>query len=141
MKLDLLRNELIRDEGLKLTAYKDSVGLWTIGVGHLLGDEQRMTEITTDEAHALLEWDIRIAQSRLAPLISPAEFDALSDPRQRALINMAFNLGHRLGQFKKFWMAFTAKDWTASGKEMMDSKWAVQVGTRAERLRDMIVTG
>ena len=40
--------------------------------------------------------------------------------------------------FKKFLAAMEAEDWEEAGKQMLDSRWAKQVGVRAERLRDRI---
>jgi lysozyme len=58
------------------------------------------------------------------------------------LVNMAFNLGPtRLKGFKKFIAAFDAKDWDGAVIEMLDSKWAKQVGARAIRLAKMVRTG
>lgn len=138
----LLDTELIRDEGIRLESYKDSVGLWTIGVGHLLGTERRMTTITRDEAWALLGQDVDTALDTahyIAPMWAAPEWDGA---RGRALANMAFNLGRqRLLGFKKFGGAINAFDWPTAAKEMMDSKWSTQVGARATRLRDMILNG
>ena len=135
---DELRRDLMRDEGLKLTAYKDSLGYFTIGVGHLLGTTQRMSEITTAEAFALLEADVAEAAYRVKGLFGDLELDPV---RLRALTNMAFNLGNRLGDFKHFIAAVKAGDWLAAGQNMSDSLWAKQVGARAVRLRAMIETG
>ena len=33
---DKLRRDLVRDEGKRLRPYRDSLGNWTVGVGHLL---------------------------------------------------------------------------------------------------------
>jgi lysozyme len=138
MDRDKLREELIRDEGLRLQAYKDSVGLWTIGVGHLLGDTARMTSITLAEAYALLEADINEAEMRARKLVGSAEIE---DVRWRVLVNMAFNLGDRLGQFKRFLGAVGVSDWTSASVYMLESKWAKQVGARAIRLSRMMLTG
>ena len=52
---------------------------------------------------------------------------------------MCFNMGApRLGQFKKFIAAINDGNWNTAAVEMMDSRWAKQVGVRAERLRDRI---
>jgi lysozyme len=128
---------------VRYTSYKDTVGLWTIGYGHLLGDKQRMTEITFSEAEALLDSDIKQAEAivrRLVQQATSAGAAMLGQSRERALVNMAFNLGQRLGGFKKFLAAVNANDWANAAIEMMESKWAVQVGDRAKRLRDMILT-
>lgn len=150
-----LRKELERDEGLRYESYQDSVGLWTIGVGHLLGEKRRMTEITFSECEALFTQDVKIAEQiirRFVPKVGQYVIQglgeglkkgsyAISPIRERALINMAFNLGYRLSGFKKFLAAVNAEDWETAAKEMMDSKWAQQVGDRAVRLRDQILNG
>lgn len=133
-----LKTELIRDEGLKLAAYKDSLGFWTIGVGHLLGSKPRMTEINVSEAYALLEADIDEAERRAERFLGGAVLD---DVRMRAIVNMAFNLGGKLYAFEDFQKAVKAGDWEKAGAEMSDSKWSGQVGERAVRLRNMIEVG
>lgn len=133
-----LRRDLIRDEGLKLTAYQDTLGYWTIGVGHLLGESKRMDVITPRECQALLDADILDASVFLSELVDTTGLDEV---RHRALVNMAFNLGGKLKQFKRFLGAVRAKDWEAAGEHMADSLWARQVGDRAVRLRKMIEEG
>lgn len=136
-----LRAELRRDEGCELTAYKDTLGYWTIGVGHLLGAEQRMSQITPSEADALLDADINAAVDIVIKRVGQIQFEMIDDVRQRALINMAFNLGPKLLQFKRFLSSVDNRDWTSAAREMMESLWAKQVGLRAIRLRRMIETG
>jgi lysozyme len=131
-----LREDLIRDEGRRLTVYQDTNGLFTIGVGHLLGTK-RMESITDRECDALLDADIEDA-TRLAQSLVGMGHDEV---RMRALVNMAFNLGGGLHGFQKFLAAFRANDWQTAGDEMLKSVWATQVGDRALRLHDMIVNG
>ena len=147
----LLKAELIRDEGKHLKAYKDSVGLWTIGVGHLLGSTPRMLEITEAECEALFNYDIDTAEKVVEKLFphfkqgaggSILTFSEDEDVRARVLVNMAFNLGPaRLAEFKKFVAMVRLRAWADAAREMMDSKWATQVGKRALRLRDMMRDG
>jgi lysozyme len=55
---------------------------------------------------------------------------------------MCFNLGHpRLSKFKNFIHAMQVSNWELAAEEMMDSKWATQVGDRAKRLRDRMLKG
>jgi lysozyme len=55
---------------------------------------------------------------------------------------MCFNLGlGRLKGFKKFLAAMATSNWAVAAVEMLDSKWAQQVGLRSTRLRDMVLTG
>jgi len=58
------------------------------------------------------------------------------------LTNMCFNLGApRLSGFKKMWEAIEAGDYSTAAEEMLDSKWARQVGPRADRLAQKMETG
>ena len=67
---------------------------------------------------------------------------SLDDNRQRVVANMCFNLGQpRFSGFKKFIHAMQVSDWERAAEEMMDSKWATQVGDRAKRLRDRMLKG
>jgi len=67
-------------------------------------------------------------------------FDELSGPRQRAFANMAFNLGRqRLARFVKMVAAAKQYDWCEVSRQMLDSKWARQVGPRADRLAEMVL--
>jgi len=61
---------------------------------------------------------------------------------KRVLANMCFNLGiTRLLKFQKFLTAIEKQDWNTAAVEMMDSRWATQVGPRATRLRDRVLKG
>lgn len=75
-------------EGLRLVAYQDSVGVWTIGYGHTKG-VQAGQEITESYAEALLKEDVRAAENCIEKLVTvpltQGEFDALC--------SFTFNLG------------------------------------------------
>ena len=137
-----LKKELLRDEGMRLTSYQDTVGLWTIGVGHLLGKERRMTSITLAECNALFDVDIDEAERVVVELIPEFAYwpSGYNETRARALVNMGFNLGPRLGSFVRFLGAVRGDLWRSAAVYMLQSKWAKQVGARAVRLRDQILT-
>ena len=66
----------------------------------------------------------------------------LDEVRQAVLIDMVLNLGWpRLSQFKKMFAALDAQDYIHASREMLNSRWADQVGMRAKRLADMMRTG
>lgn len=77
-----------RFEGVRLAAYQDSVGVWTIGYGHTWLVSPGMT-CTTEQAEAWLISDTLIAQSDVNEYVhvtlTQGEFDALVD--------FAFNVG------------------------------------------------
>ena len=56
-----IEEELIKEEGLRLSCYKDSLGNYTIGVGHLL--KSPCDDVSLEYAGRLLNEDIHIAQN------------------------------------------------------------------------------
>ena len=136
MNREQLIEELKRDEGVVLTLYKCSAGKNTIGVGRNVDDRG----ITDDESDYLLSNDIDLCVKELEGTFP--WFQTLSDTRQRVMVNMCFNLGlSRLMGFRKFLAAMEAGEWETAGVEMLDSKWARQVGPRSTRLRDLVLEG
>ena len=134
MDMDKLMDELIRDEGLRLKVYLDSEGIETIGVGRNL---QR--GITRDEAMLLLNNDIRYA---IQEAMTFPWYEKLTEQRKRVIVNMIFNLGlTRFSGFKNTIRYLEMGDYEAASEEMLDSKWARQVGVRATRLSDMMRNG
>lgn len=137
-RAELLR-ELVRDEDLKLHAYPDSEGFWTIGVGRLI-DKRRGGKITKEEAFYLAGHDIDDVEADLDRALP--WWRKMSERRQRALANMCFNLGlPRLLEFKKALVHLEAGRYHEAAVEMLDSKWSKQVGERAQRLAAMIREG
>lgn len=131
-----LVDQLIRDEGLRLHPYVDTVGKTSIGVGRNLTD----VGISEPEAEMLLSNDIAVASARLAEIFPWTS--GLDECRRSALINMTFNMGiGKLAGFRQFLAALQAKDWAAARDAMLDSAWAKQVGARAQRLAIQIHTG
>lgn len=120
--------DLIRDEGVRLRAYRCSAGFLTIGVGHKLTPREiqsDMTEISLEQAGYLLHQDIGLALGGCYGIFGRWHFDGLSEPRQRALVNMCFQLGTAgLAKFKRMVAAIMANDWPTAQKEALDSKWA-----------------
>ncbi len=135
---DALIRELIRDEGKRLTPYPDSLGYWTVGVGHLLKRGEKRERITEAQCRDYLVGDIVDAENKLNDIMPG--WRALSDVRQRAMVNLAFNLGWGLKQFVNFLAAMAREDYTDAGRHLRASKWAAQVKSRAPRIIHMIVT-
>jgi len=125
-----LIRDLIRDEGLRLEAYRDSEGHLTIGVGRLIDPPGGLNE---EEARYLLNGDIDRAMRGLDA--HRAWWRDLPEPAQRALLNMAFNLGIRgVLKFQRMLAALRRRNYEAAARECLDSRWAGQVGERAERI-------
>lgn len=136
MNNDQLAKELIADEGLKLKPYYCTAGKLTIGVGRNLEDRG----ISPAEATHMLTNDIAAITQDLNRAIP--WWTTLSEPRQRVLANMAFNLGiSRLLGFKNALTLMKIAKYEDAAKEMLDSNWARQVGPRAIRLAKMMRDG
>ena len=137
--IQLALEQLKIDEGCRLTAYQDTVGVWTIGYGHT-GGVKKGDKITQKEAEEFLLEDTLEAARDASTL--PVGFDGLNAVRQSVLINLAFNLGlTRLLNFKRFLAAVQVRDFDRAALEMLDSKWAGQVGQRAIRLAKLMKQG
>ena len=139
-----LKEEIISDEGSVLKVYKDHLGYFTVGVGHLI--------LPSDE-----EWGVSvgtpITQTRADEFLVKDFNNVLKEceenfhnnwrdwPEEVKLIiaNMAFNLGlPRLEKFQLMLKAINKEDYVTASKEGLDSKWADQVYNRARRLMDRL---
>ncbi len=75
-------------EGVKLSAYLDSVGVWTIGYGHIKGVKLGQV-ITQAQADAFFLDDLA---SHALPILSAIKVP-VADHERDALISIAFNIG------------------------------------------------
>ena len=130
-----LRNTLKRHEGCRLRPYKDSTGNLTIGYGRNLDS----IGITMHEADYLLSGDIDSAVKTARHIVY--NFDSLDEVRQEIVVNMAFNIGMKLGGFRKMRLAIAEGDFDKAAEEMLDSRWAKQVGRRATELAEAMRSG
>ena len=121
---------------MEYRVYEDTQGILTIGVGRNLEDRG----LSEDEVDYLLNNDIKICVEELKRSFD--WYDDLDDIRKRVLVDMMFNLGMpRLKGFVKMLEAIESGAWGAAAEEMLDSTWARQVGSRADRLSEMMETG
>jgi len=145
-----LREELVSDEGSVLKVYRDHLGYFTVGVGHLITPKDEEwgvglgTPITQTRADELLFYDLNNVLKECEDHFHNNWRDW---PEEVKLIiaNMAFNLG--ITKLKKFQLMITAinkGDYKTAAAEGEDSRWAKQVYNRSKRLmnrlRDIDVT-
>lgn len=142
--------QIKRHEGFRRTPYQCSAGTWTVGYGHTMWVDLEMNVSPEWAAIILEEYDLPRADDDLFEVdkAKGAGFwddwlmDEVEDARLFALVNMAFNLGRRrLAGFRKMWNALKQRDYAAAADEMLDSKWAKQVGDRAVELAEQMRTG
>ncbi|SDO96170.1 glycoside hydrolase family protein [Desulforhopalus singaporensis] len=126
--MDLI-DELKRHEGFSPRPYLCPAGVLTIGYG--------FTYLTEEEAHMILKTRVKRLHNQLLPSMKN-----LSPARQEVLVNMSFNLGvEGLFKFRRMWAAIRAHNFDLAADEMLDSKWARQVGSRAEELSEKMRKG
>lgn len=141
-----LTAQIQKSEGLRLAAYRCTAGRLTIGFGHncdtspVPGVSKVGDRITREQADDLLSkdlsavvWEVRKA----LPWVT-----SLEAPRQAVLYDMAFNMGTRgLLGFRNTLRFIEAGDYKRAARNMLQSKWADDVGRRADRLADQMATG
>lgn len=131
-----LIDQIKRHEGFRSKPYKCPAGKLTIGYGRNIEDNG----ITMDEAEHLLVNDIARSQTELSN--SLPWYKGLSHRRKQAMINLAFNMGWgTLQKFKKFLAAMESGNYSIAKDELLDSKYAQQVGKRAQEVAEQIVNG
>ena len=138
----LLLAELRRDEGVRYSPYLDSVGVKTVGVGHNLeANPLELTYPLTDEqVDKILADDLIRVFSGLDRKIG--WWRNLSYARQRGLVNFVFNVGLTTAlTFKRSINHLKNEYYSAAADEMLNSKWASQVGDRAKRVTELIRNG
>ncbi|WP_256856095.1 lysozyme [Rodentibacter ratti] len=92
-------HHIIRDEGERLTAYQDVVGIWTIGVGHTGQVDGKpvakgMT-ISKEKSREILKADL----ARFENAINTSVNVSLTQNQFDALVSLAFNIGE--GAFRR----------------------------------------
>jgi lysozyme len=113
-------------EDVALKPYRDTVGKLTIGIGRNLDDRG----ISFAEAEYLCNNDIDEVTGQLQHSLQ--WFDSAPEPVQLVLIDMCFNMGIAgLLEFRKTLDLLQTGQYQLAAQEMLNSKWAKQVGTRA----------
>lgn len=136
MDREKLAAQLTIDEGRRALIYLDSVGKWTGGVGRNLVDRP----FSDDEIDLMLKNDIDLVEQDLDRRLP--WWREMSNARQNVLANMCFNLGiTRLLGFTQALSHMRSRRYEAAAREMLDSKWAKQVGARAIRLAALMRKG
>lgn len=131
-----LERELEVDEAFRAKPYRCTAGKLTIGIGRNIDD----VGITRDEALFLLRSDITKIEAQLDKNLP--WWRKLSDARQRVLLNMTFNMGLRtMLTFERTLGLIQFGKYHEAAQAMLQSKWAKQVGERAERLSEMMKVG
>ena len=142
MTTPFLQADIAHDEGCRHVAYRDTLGIWTVGYGHAhVPPGTTWTQERCDEVLAADIADTIAALDRVIPW-----WRTLNDARQDVLVNMCFNMGwgngkHGLSSFKTTLGQIEGGNYEVAANRMLESHWAEQVHGRAKRLSEQMRTG
>jgi lysozyme len=102
-------------EGLRLEAYRDTRGIWTIGYGHT-GPEVRQGSVWTEsQANLALVSRINaiagILTGCIVPLLTQGQFDAL--------VSLCYNIGQGAFRGSTLLKKLNQRDFTGAGAEIL----------------------
>lgn len=134
--------ELVKEaEGFYTGTYLCPAGKITQGYGrnlevHPLTEEEK-EELNNDGSvskEVAEKWALKELQECEEKLMSNIIYQKQTEVRKAVLLDMCFNIGYSgLMKFKKMWFALGDRDYTTASREMKDSSWYIQVGTRGKR--------
>ena len=135
------------NEGNENTPYQDTLGNWTVGIGHYIGktlperfknSDGTPKTLTDTQVQMLFEKDYKEHKEDAAKL---PMYSQLDNKGKQALIDLTFNMGNEKfneDEWKLFFTALKNKDLKTAAKELKNSKWYNQVGDRAPRVINLI---
>lgn len=127
-ELVLLVSDLKEAEGWRPNAYQDTQGIWTIGFG------TNLQELNIDRQTGEKWLQSSLFKAELEAQ-SFAFFQRLNNPRKRVVIELIYNMGlPRLLGFVRMLDALEKGEYVRAAAELLRSKYATQVGQRAQRL-------
>lgn len=116
-------------EGFRGMPYEDSLGYLTIGYGTLL-------PLSEEEAQLLLRYRLNKVEESLECI---EFYHELPIEIREVLQNMCYNMGITgLLNFKKTLFYLEHRMFEKAGSEMLNSRWAEQVGNRAVELSTIV---
>ena len=139
-----IKQMVIANEGWRTKPYKDSRGLWTVGVGHLIGNGKTLPkewdrELTNEEVRQLFEkdFDEHLKQAQKTP-----GWDKANEAGRAGLIDLTYNMGgYWYTKFKKAAALLKDGNFKDAALELKNSAWYKQVGGRAPVTISLISSG
>ena len=148
--MEQIKERIKGHEGFRDEAYNDSLGVSTIGWGHMILPEDNIQigiKYSVDHLSDLFDKDFKIAvkgakqliEEHLPNLYTQGLKQDKIELIQGVLIEMVFQMGYpRVSKFKKTLKALDTGDFNAAANEMLDSRWHKQTPARAIELSTVI---
>jgi lysozyme len=140
---------LKKDEGVRAQPYRDSKGLWTVGVGRLIGAQITDLKLSDDEIVYMLHNDIKKHWLEAVEIFGNDFLCELTPARQVAILSLLFTLGK--SKFLKFHntiKAIKSHNWESAAANILNAKWARDVDPkqtpgigRDDRVAEMLRSG
>lgn len=143
-----------KHEGYRTHVYRDSLGIPTIGIGFNLTrpDARKIVQSVGAEYDAVLAGIDGLSEEQIKQIFAITikiayedakkwmpNYDSLPKNIKLAILDLSFNMGYnRLSGFFKTKEYLLKKDYKAAANELMDSKWAKQVGNRAKSIFNLL---
>ena len=118
-------------EGEKLTSYRDTGGIWTIGVGHTSDEKFKVKKgqtITKEFSRELLRHDLKEAENFVKRLVKVP----LNENQYGALVSFTFNLGGGQLKISTLLKKLNAGNYKAVPSEL--NKWVFDDGVKLKGL-------
>lgn len=127
MKINARGLDLIKKcEGLRLEAYQDSVGVWTIGWGHTGPEVRNGLKIPKGQAEGWLLEDCEKAENCIKRNCKDV-LDSMNESQFSALVSFVFNVGCTAFSRSSMLKFLKKKDWRYAAMEF--DRW-VYAGKR-----------
>jgi len=136
---------IIKHEGIRDKPYQDSLKLWTVGIGHLIGDGKKLPDdwnrqFSQQEIMALFDKDYEEHKAAAASIIP--NFDKMTSSMKAAFVDLTFNMGPAwINKWPNLQKQLKAMDIAGAIDNLTNSKWAGQVGNRAKDIVGMLRSG
>lgn len=156
LTFDDIKDLIQTHEGVRPHVYLDSRGIPTVGIGFNLmrPDAKDMLlrvnanydnikngtdDLNAQQIKKLFEMCMQIAYKDVKQYMP--SFDNLPRNIKLGLLDMSFNLGYgRLSKFVKTKQFIASGDYRSAASELKNSKWATQVGKRAEKIINLFLS-
>ena len=136
---EVAKNQIRKHEGFRNDIYLDSEGVLTGGWGHAF---QIGTTLPRNIWEQIFENDFLNKKAAADNFIWQRRLHDIGIVREIVLLDMIFNMGvSGVNKFVKMIVALDKRDYKAAAAEMIDSKWATQVGDRAKDLARQMESG
>ena len=148
--MESIKKRIKDHEGFRDTAYNDSLGIPTIGWGHMILPKDNIQigiKYSVDHLSEIFEEDFKIAfngakqliEEHLPNLYTQGLNQGDIEQIQGVLIEMIFQMGYpRVSKFKKMLKALDEGNFSTAADEMLDSRWHKQTPARAIELSTII---